>query len=486
MTLVNRVSAFFLAALAIALACYSAVFYLLMRNYLYEQFDEELHSALHVLSASVEVEADDAKWHPAEHGIDLKQLTLSEIFWIVCDERNQVIDRSPRITRSDPTYAPIVRYAQQAHSNVDYPVELGEWRILQKEMAAPRPKPLAQREPHEFASVRVTVARSRADLILAMRRLAVLVCALPALVWLVAAAVGRWFVRQALYPVRDMADSARSMTQADFELRLPVNRSQDELADLGRAFNNLLDQLQSAFDRQRRFTGDAAHQLRNPLAVLQGQLDVARRRRRSTDEYERTLDILIAQTAELRQIVESLLFLARSEGDSAFVDTDLVAMDEWLPQYAARFEGHPRRSDLSVQSDPEADVLISPPLLAQLLDNLLSNAFKYSKPGSLVELSAKRKNDRVTLSVIDHGMGVLPQDRETIFEPFFRSEEARRGGYPGTGLGLSVAARIADVLHAELQCEGTPGGGSSFTVSLPAVPAVEHPSGDRSAAVEAV
>jgi signal transduction histidine kinase len=480
MTLANRVSAFFLVALAIALVSYSTVFYFLMRNYLYQQFDNELQSALHVLTASVELDPDDVQWDPTEHGIDRRQRMLSDAVWIVCDDRNQVIDGSPHVKRSDPIYEPIIRYARQSHLNTDNSVDVGQWRILQKEIAAPMPKSHAKREPGDFASVRVTVARSQTHLAHAMNRLALLVSVLPAMVWLIAAIIGRWFVRHALSPVRSMAVSARSMTHADFGLRLPIGQSQDELAELGRAFNCLLDQLQFAFDRQRRFTGDAAHQLRNPLTVLQGQLDVARRRRRSAAEYEQTLDVLIAQTAELRQTVESLLFLARSDGGATIAHSEIVALDEWLPKYMAHFDGHPRRKDIIVCCESQTQVLVSVPLFSQLLDNLLSNALKYSQAGTPVKLVVKRENDRVVLAVQDQGIGISRQDHKSVFEPFFRSEEARRGGYPGSGLGLSVAARIATVLKAELWLNSTPGQCSTFTVSLRSVPATdrlacEHP-----------
>jgi signal transduction histidine kinase len=486
MTLVNRVSAFFLAALAIALIGYSAVFYFLMRDYLNREFDDKLRNALHILAASVEVEPDDAKWHPAEHGIDLGERTLSDVIWIVCDERNQVVDRSPQVKRSDPIYQDIINNASQKESNEEATVELGQWRVLQKEMAAPRPKPVSEREPHEYASLRVTVARSQADLLLAVRRVALLVCVLPAMVWLIAAAGGRWFVRHALSPVRDMAKSARSVTHADFGLRLPTGPSHDELYELGTAFNRLLDQLQTAFDGQRRFTGDAAHQLRNPLAVLQGHLEVTRRRKRSAEEYERTLDVLIVQTTELRQIVESLLFLARSEGDKTFAKSEVVALDGWLPHFVSRFEAHPRRSDLKIQCESETYVMASLPLLSQLLENLLSNAFKYSDEGTQVVLNAKRNKDRVTIEIQDAGTGISPSDQKLIFDPFFRSEQARRDGYPGIGLGLSVADRIAQVLNSELKCESTPGEGSTFTLSLPRVEPSVVAVGHKSASAQAV
>jgi heavy metal sensor kinase len=467
MKLVNRVSAFFLVALALALVAYSAAFYFLVRSYLNRQFDDDLHSALQILAASVEVEPDDAKWHPAEHGIDLNQHILNEVIWVVCDERGQTVDRSPSASRTDPALTSVLQYARSVHTEAFNPFELGEWRVMQTELSAPAPKSLALREAHEYAGLCITVARSRKNLDSVLNRLALLVTILPAIVWLAAAGIGRWLIRHALQPVREMADRSRSMTQADFDLRLPVSSSNDELAELASTFNQLLDQLQMAFDRQRRFTGDAAHQLRTPLAVLQGQLDVALRRPRETAEYQQTLNLLSDQTAELRQIIESLLFLARSEADATIDNSEDIALDDWLAEYAYHWADHPRCRDLVVQSSSATQVQVSPPLLTQLLDNLVGNAFKYSQPNSSVEITAQRTGEHVTIAVKDHGIGIAPEHQNAIFEPFFRAEEVRRAGIVGTGLGLSVAARIAAALGGQLTCVSVPGRGSTFTLTLP-------------------
>jgi heavy metal sensor kinase len=467
MTLVNRVSVFFLVALALALICYSAAFYFLVRNYLNRQFDDDLHSALQILSASVEVEPDDAKWHPAEHGIDLNQHILNEVVWVVADERGQAVDRSPNATRADPQYQPLLSFARTIHPEAYVPVELGDWRVMQTSLSAPSPKPESQREAHEYATLLITVGRSRTTLDSVLHRLALLVTVLPAVVWIAAALIGRWLVGHALQPVREMAESARSMTRADFDLRLPVSKSNDELADLATTFNQLLDQLQDAFDRQRRFTGDAAHQLRTPLAVLQGQLDVALRRPRQTEEYQRTLNVLSDQTTELRLVVESLLFLARSGDDGVPPESESIALEQWLGKYAAHWANHPRARDLTTTLNASALVSASPPLLTQLLDNLVGNAFKYSQPGTPVEIVVTKDGDSASISVTDRGIGIAPDDQRAIFEPFFRSDEARRAGIAGTGLGLSVAARIANALGGELCCTSRPGEGSTFTLTLP-------------------
>ena len=129
-------------------------------------------------------------------------------------------------------------------------------------------------------------------------------------------------------------------------MRLPVAAGGDELADLGLAFNQLLGQLQQAFDRQRRFTADAAHQLRTPLTVLLGQIDVLLRRPRTPEEYCQTLGVLREQTVDLQQIVETLLFLARPDGDSAPPAVEPGDLAEWLTIHLERYQQNARRPQI--------------------------------------------------------------------------------------------------------------------------------------------
>ncbi|WP_428308330.1 ATP-binding protein [Lacipirellula sp.] len=470
MTLVNRVSAFFLAALAIVLVVYSGLFYAFVRGRLVQQFDQELHGALYSLVAAIEVEPEEVKWQPLEHAIALGSGDgPEEVRWVVIGDGAQIVEHSrnstPEIIAEAKRIVAETHEGNQTYGELTAP---GEWSILYRRLIAPDPIRQA-RELDEFDELVVVVARSTADMDANLQRLLILVILLPLAAWLLAAALGRWFGARALRPVLEMSQRARSIAGSDFKSRLPAPESGDELADLGQSFNTLLDRQQRAYEQQRRFAGDAAHELRTPLTVLLGQMDVALRRPRSAEEYAETLGVLRDEANELQQIVESLLFLARTSEDATLPGSEPIELAEWLPRYMERWQNDPRRSDLRLELQFPSDATASAPpaLLNRLLDNLISNAAKYSAPGTPITVTATGNADAAAISVTDQGRGISPEDQATVFEPFFRSKSARDAGIAGTGLGLAIASRIVAALGGKLECDSELGRGSKFTLTLP-------------------
>lgn len=460
MTLSNRVSLFFLAALAVVLIGYSALLYGFARLYLYRQFDDQLQSAFATLVAAIEVEVDDVKWEPTDHTTNLPERAL-DLEWIVFAEHGQILDGAEGST-NNPLWKDLL-----AASDSESPIDAGEWRYLRVSLAAPEPKPIAERMPIEHEFVGVIAARSTKTLHQQLRWVLFLVTVLPVIVWVIAAVAGRAYCRRALAPVRHMAQSAKAMTVEGSEQRLPVSSQRDELAELSTTMNRLLDHWQAAMQRQKRFTGDAAHQLRTPLTVLQGQIDVALRRPRSEAEYRETLMLLGTQTAELRELVEALLFLARAGDDSVTSLWETLDVTEFWSEYQLRWKQDPRWRDLSFTSDSAGQIQGSHTLLVQLLDNLVSNALKYSSAGTPVLVDTSVRHHEVVWTVHDVGMGILPAEQSQVFEPFFRSATARQSGVPGTGLGLALAQRIAATHGGTIEVTSKPGDGTRFTVTLP-------------------
>jgi signal transduction histidine kinase len=318
-----------------------------------------------------------------------------------------------------------------------------------------------------------------------LRRLAAALALLSLVIWVGASVAGRGLSRRALAPIIRMARTATAMTPADLGRRLPGSGTGDELEDLGRAFNDLLDRLQDSFiqiqesyERQRRFAGDASHQLRTPLAAVLGQVQVALRSDRSPEEYRRILHLVQVEGVRLRQIVESLLLLARPEETAP--ELKIINLADWASDHLLRWSGHPRLADLRVEipRGVNLNVRVHPQLLAQLLDNLVENAFKYSTPGSSVVVRAQREEGSIGLRVEDQGDGLAAEDLNHIFEPFYRSDRVRRGGYAGVGLGLAVAQRIASSFGGTLAVWSEPGAGCHFILRLPDASPTEIRGGD--------
>jgi signal transduction histidine kinase len=268
-----------------------------------------------------------------------------------------------------------------------------------------------------------------------------------------------------------MAEDAHAINTADFSQRLALPGTRDEIENVALAFNDLLDRLQEAFEREQRFTGDAAHQLRTPVTVLLGQIEVARRRTRSVEEYQRTLDVLQQQTVALRELIESLLFLARAGKDAEAPHLEQVDLRSWLPTQLESWSHHARAADLQLVGAEGGPLpaRISPTLFSQLVHNFVDNGLKYSQSGSLVTVSLEQVGERAVLAVTDQGMGLTAEEVSHVFDPFYRSPASRQAGISGTGLGLAIAARIAEVLGLELRVTSQKGGGSRFEIHVPLV-----------------
>jgi heavy metal sensor kinase len=448
-------SAFFLAALAVVLAGFSAALYLLAWTHLHGRADERLAANLRTLTAAVEDESDGLDWEPNAHVLALGQDDgPEEVRWVVRDGA-AVVGHSANLKADDPVWGA---------------VDDGErdpWPALRRSLRAKGPV-----APDKHAELELTVAMSVEPVRATLRQLAAVLVGLSAVVWLLAALAGRWVARRALAPVTRLAEAARAMTPADARQRLPDPGTHDELDDLRHAFNDLLYRLHEALGRQRRFTGDASHQLRTPLTAMLGQVEVALRRERASEEYREVLGRVREQAGHLRQIVEALLFLARADAEARLDALEVADVAAALPAAAARWSGHPRAADLrtEVGGDGPFVARVQPLLLGQLLDNLIDNAFKYSDPGRPVVLRLRREGGAVALDVEDAGRGIAGDDLGHVFEPFYRSADSRRRGLPGVGLGLAMVQRIAAVLGGTVTVKSSEGTGSRFTVSLPGEP----------------
>jgi signal transduction histidine kinase len=264
-----------------------------------------------------------------------------------------------------------------------------------------------------------------------------------------------------------MVDEINQIRAADAGRLVPLPRTNDELDDLAVAFNELLGRLHEALERRDRFAGDASHQLRTPIAGLLAQIEVLRRRPRETAEYLAGLNEIHVEALRMRQIVESLMFLARSDADALPLEREAMDLRAWLPQQFDRWQTHERAGDLRLDSsEVECPVAAHVGLLGELFDNLTDNALKYSEPGQRVTWQVEAEGNQVRLCVSDEGPGIAAADLAHVFEPFYRSTIARAENHRGVGLGLTIVERIVKTLGGSIQVASRPGQGTRFMVTL--------------------
>jgi two-component system, OmpR family, sensor kinase len=476
MTLASRVSLFFLASLALVLAGFSTALYLLVHVYLDHQVDQQLGAMLATLSAATEINKDEVEWEPLEHMLP-QGANGSAVRWAVRGARGGILDHSVHQLPEDllsfgelfPESAAAVILRRQGAAN-------SFWRVGHLRLQAPTanwppawlPNSGNNKEDRLQPFLVLTAAVPLDPVEKALRLLLATLAGLSLGLWLLAAMVGGWLCRRTLAPVAQMAESARAIPATQPDGRLEVSPTGDELEELGRAFNELLDRLQESFERQRHFTGEASHQLRTPLTVMLGQVEVALRRERSPEDYRRVLEVVAEQADRLRRIVEMLLFLARADSEAALPGLERLCLRTWLEQHLKEWANHPRAEDLHWQLSEGGDwhVQAHPPLLGQVVDLLLDNACKYSRPGTPVTLSLRKDGSCVGLDVEDRGCGILAEDLAHVFEPFFRSPRQLEPRVGGVGLGLTIARRVAEALGGRVEVVSQPGQGSRFSVRL--------------------
>jgi two-component system OmpR family sensor kinase len=263
-----------------------------------------------------------------------------------------------------------------------------------------------------------------------------------------------------LRPLRTLTETAESISETDWSRRIPVEGN-DELAILGRTFNSMLDRLEATFATQRRFLDDAGHELRTPITVIRGNLELMED---DPEERRQTIDLVTDELDRMARIVDDLLDLAKAERpdflrllplDLAELTRDLAAKGDSL---GSRLWDVEEVGDVALMADRQR--------ITQAVMNLMRNALEYTPDGTRVAVGSRVSGDTAWIWVKDAGPGIPLEDRERLFERFSRGVGGRRSG-SGAGLGLAIVKSIAEAHGGRVELETAVGLGSTFTLVLP-------------------
>lgn len=281
-----------------------------------------------------------------------------------------------------------------------------------------------------------------------------------------------WLIRRELHPIRELAVAAESISPTQWQFQSPLSASRtQELRPLAAAIEAALARLRRSFEQQKRFTSDAAHELKTDIAIVKSSLQLLAMRKREQEEYRRGLALSLDDFTRLESTVQKMLTLARLEQPEERTGQNCSlkdAIEDALEQSAAFAEL--RGIFVTTNLPTEAAVPLDSRDAALLCSNILLNALQHSPKNGNVFINLSRTSNQVRFTVRDEGQGIHEEDRQFLFEPFYRGDPSRSRKSGGTGLGLSICKAICDRIGGSIDIANHPVGGTIVAVLLPAYP----------------
>lgn len=452
-----RLTLWFSAIFCIILLVTGALFYVLLQRYLYQEVDNNLtvysarvHGTLHA----------DGAGAPLDYQVIHSQLppindfVSPGIFIQILDKNGNIVVKSDNLAAQELPTSPSLVKQVSGGTLVTTTLASADGTHL-RIMASP----LDLRG--EILVLQVGESMKLVESVLRQALLSIIVWGVFALFFMAFLSV--FLLRGALAPVKQITTTAREIeTSSNLERRVGYSGPNDEIGRLAATFDHLIAHLNQVFDAQKRFIADASHDLRSPLTVVRGNVDMLKRNL-PDKEREESLRAIESETKRMSRIVEDLLLLTEIESDHA-VPQAKVALEEVVRDEVRRAKQIAGGRSITIEHADSIEIRGDGYRLRRMLGNLLDNAVKYTAENGHIYVSLLCVGTEACLKVSDDGVGIAPEDIPHVFDRFYRAEKARSRERGSTGLGLAIVKSVAEQHGGRVSVTSEPGKGSSFTV----------------------
>ena len=449
-----QLTAYYAAFMLLILICMSSLVLWRVQHHLLERADQSLEEEIDELVEELQY-FEDRQALLAE--LERRYTVHSHFHFQILDEELQTIFQSRFLTNvSLPTAEKPSLMRGKQLSNIELP-GLGSFRLMK----------MAIRDSNSEAMLLRALA-SREDIDRDFHSYVWMFLTLVPIAVAISCASGYLLARHLLSPIQQISETVNSITADRLHERLKVLNPRDELGELSTALNRTFDRLENSLESMRRFTSDAAHELRSPVAVLRAEAEIALRKPRGCEEYKKVVEVTLSETVRLGTIIDQLLALCRHDAGIQKLLTDEVPVAAVLLDVVARFESVAanKKVDLVVKRLPECFIRGHDVWLSQLFYNLIDNAIKFTQPDGSVVIAGKQVDNYVEFTFRDSGIGIASEQLPLIFERFYRADSAREH-YRGVGLGLSICKSIVEAHKGSIVATSDLGTGTLFTLRFP-------------------
>ena len=373
----------------------------------------------------------------------------------VIAEQPQIGDRLPPLGFPEP-----LSEHRVPTEGVEYKTPNGHWFLLMSASAilnSDSPKP-----------VLIQVAQDRSDDKQFTKNFAKLLAGVLIGGIVCSAVIAFWAGKRALRPLEEMATATERVQASQLHQRLGRGRWPSELIALAAGFDQMLARLEDSFDRLSRFSADLAHELRTPIQNLRGGAEVALTRTRTAEEYREVIELSIEEYQRLSSMIDSLLFLARSENAETRLDRVKFRIGSEVDKILDFYDAAAREREVELTRFGDGELYADPMLFRRAVNNLVSNALQHAPTAGRIRVLVITELDHeVQIAVQDNGSGIGPEHLPRIFDRFYRVDAARSSSSTSTGLGLAIVRSIMELHGGSARAESGLGVGTKVTLTFP-------------------
>lgn len=274
--------------------------------------------------------------------------------------------------------------------------------------------------------------------------------------------------KKMLSPVETMTNTVKRINVSALDTRLDVSGSQDELKELAETFNNMLDRIQHSYEIQNQFVSDASHELRTPIAVIQGYINLLDRwGKNDRPVLEESIAAIKSEAQDMKDLVEKLLFLARSDKNTQKVEKTIFDLNDLVSEVVKETKLIDSKHEIVNTQNENIKIYADSKLLKEVLRIFIDNSIKYTPPHGKITIDSYMQNNQAVISISDTGIGISKEDLPNIFNRFYRADKSRAKETGGTGLGLSIAKWIILKHKGTIQVDSRLNFGTKITLFLP-------------------
>lgn len=390
------------------------------------------------------------EWEEREHNT----LDVNPVFVEFIDTNHNIIEKSPNLKTHKLHFDPNIS------DNIHFDTKLNAISIRQVQVPI-----LNKNQKIGY----VLVAMSLEDSSLVIHNLFKILAISYPIILLVLFIIARLIAGRSIKPINAIIDTSSKITKDNLSDRIVLPQNKDELYVVSLTINQLLDRIENAIEREKQFTSYASHELRTPISIIKGTLEVLIRKPRNQEEYVEKINYCIDEVNRINNIIDQLLILARFENQKKSVDISSIQWNAVVQDVLLRFQTKIASKNISIITNYPENLQIKTDLhlFSMIINNLVSNALKYSMINGSITFSVVSQKDKIQIKIQDTGIGIEAQEINKIFDSFYRTEASNElPEIKGTGLGLAIVNRLCDLLSIAIDVESEVDKGTTIILTL--------------------